>query len=58
MSESKEQNISQVDVQPGGKRAYSKPEFRFEGVFETRALSCGKVSGSTSSGCHLNRKSS
>jgi hypothetical protein len=57
MSESTEQNISQVDVQPGGKRAYSKPEFRFEGVFETRALSCGKLTGGGNM-CATNRKSS
>jgi hypothetical protein len=58
MSESTEQNISQVDVQPEGKRAYSKPEFRFEGVFETRALSCGKVTGSGGHNCTFNKKSS
>jgi hypothetical protein len=58
MSESTEQNISQVDVQPGGKRAYSKPDFRFESVFETRALSCGKVSGSVNNACHITRKTS
>jgi hypothetical protein len=57
MSESTEQNISQVDVQPEGKRAYSKPEFRFESVFETRALSCGKMHA-TQHQCHFNRKSS
>lgn len=60
MSESTEQNISQVDVQTGGKQAYSKPEFRFEGVFETRALSCGKVSSAVGSHpkCTFNKKSS
>ena len=26
-----------------GKRAYVKPEFRHEAVFETMALACGKV---------------
>ena len=57
MSESTEQNISQVEVQPEGKRAYSKPEFRFESVFETRALSCGKMHA-TQHQCHFNRKSS
>jgi hypothetical protein len=33
--------------QPGnaikGKKKYQKPAFRFERVFETQALSCGKV---------------
>jgi hypothetical protein len=26
-----------------GKKAYKKPEFRFEKVFETMALACGKI---------------
>jgi len=26
------------------KKPYRKPEFRFERVFETQALSCGKIS--------------
>jgi hypothetical protein len=28
-----------------GRKPYEKPAFRFERVFETMALSCGKVSG-------------
>jgi len=39
------------------KKLYHKPEFRFEHVFETRALVCGKVSTTTRS-CHFNRKTS
>jgi hypothetical protein len=39
------------------KKPYHKPEFRFEPVFETRALTCGKVSP-TQSSCLHNRKSS
>lgn len=39
------------------KKTYSKPEFRFERVFETQALSCGKVSG-TQTQCQINRKTS
>jgi hypothetical protein len=38
------------------KKAYTKPAFRFERVFETQALSCGKISHSTI--CSLHRKSS
>ncbi len=43
-------------VEPEGKRRtqkkqskkpYTKPAFRFERVFETQALSCGKVQGQT-----------
>ena len=40
-----------------GKKPYQKPEFRFERVFETMALSCGKVSP-TEFQCRFNRKSS
>lgn len=39
------------------RRAYQKPAFRCEKIFETMALSCGKVQ-STQSGCHSNRKNS
>jgi hypothetical protein len=39
------------------KRRYSKPSFRFERVFETQALSCGKI-GSTSTQCKLSKKAS
>lgn len=39
------------------KKPYRKPTFRHERVFETMALSCGKISGSQAL-CHLNRKTS
>jgi hypothetical protein len=39
------------------KKPYTKPDFRFEPVFETNALSCGKVFSSQGS-CHSNRKTS
>lgn len=39
------------------KKLYLKPAFRFERVFETQALSCGKISA-TSTQCKLNRKTS
>ena len=39
------------------KKPYTKPAFRFERVFETQALSCGKVIGTTAQ-CHSNRKNS
>ncbi|HXM45778.1 MAG TPA: hypothetical protein VN924_31370 [Bryobacteraceae bacterium] len=45
---------------PGATRAkkpYNKPAVRFERVFETSALTCGKVQ-TTQSGCHQNRKTS
>jgi hypothetical protein len=40
-----------------GKKPYTKPEFRYEKVFETMALSCGKVSP-TEFQCRFNRKTS
>jgi len=39
------------------KRPYQKPAFRFEKVFETRALACGKISA-TQSQCRFNRRNS
>jgi hypothetical protein len=39
------------------KKPYTKPAFRFERVFETQALSCGKVHG-TIGQCKSNRKNS
>jgi hypothetical protein len=39
------------------KRPYQKPAFLHERVFETMALSCGKISG-TQASCKLNRKNS
>jgi hypothetical protein len=38
-----------------GKETYVKPSFRFEQVFVTSALSCGKFDP-TSIHCHFNRK--
>ncbi|MGA8267795.1 MAG: hypothetical protein WB787_08525, partial [Candidatus Acidiferrales bacterium] len=35
-----------------GKKPYAKPAFRHEKVFETRALSCGKLVGATQGPCH------
>jgi len=39
------------------RKPYVKPEFRHEKVFETMALSCGKVQ-TTQGSCHSNRKNS
>jgi hypothetical protein len=39
------------------KKPYQKPEFRYEKVFETMALSCGKVTP-TEFQCRFNRKNS
>jgi hypothetical protein len=38
------------------KKTYEKPGFRYEQVFVTSALSCGKMVGSTQEGCHVSSK--
>ena len=43
--------------EPRAKKPYVKPEFRHEKVFETMALTCGKVQ-TTQSSCAHNRKTS
>ena len=42
---------------PQKKKPYQKPAFRYEQVFVTTALSCGKIA-QTQSGCTGNTKSS
>ena len=39
------------------KKLYQKPAFRYERVFETLALSCGKI-GATTAQCQFSRKTS
>ncbi len=39
------------------RKPYQKPVFRYERVFETMALACGKTSA-TQSHCRFNRKNS
>jgi len=55
--EKTDRTVVHPEAQPPAKKPYSKPEFRFERVFETRALSCGKAV-STQEQCLHNRKSS
>lgn len=43
--------------QPRAKKPYQKPSFRFEEVFVTSALTCGKIT-STQTGCNLNLSAS
>jgi hypothetical protein len=45
----------QLNLQEHAKKPYTKPAFRFERVFETSALSCGKTE-STQFQCRHNRK--
>ena len=49
-----------VDVSAGlpkAKKPYGKPTYRYERVFETLALSCGKI-GATQGLCQVQQKSS
>ena len=59
MSQEKENSAEKKERESRvpGKKPYQKPEFRFEQVFETMALSCGKVSP-TEFQCRFNRKTS
>jgi hypothetical protein len=47
----------QPEIGPNARKPYQKPALRYERVFETSALTCGKVQ-TTQSGCHQNRKTS
>ena len=47
---------SDVGAKPK-KRPYQKPSFKWERVFETHALSCGKV-GATTPECQFSKKTS
>jgi hypothetical protein len=40
------------------KKTYEKPAFRHEQVFETQALSCGKIAADVRKQCSLSRKTS
>jgi len=56
----KAQNTSQKprEEEPRStKKPYQKPSFRFEKVFETMALACGKIHP-TQFQCRFNRKNS
>lgn len=47
-----------IEKQPTSttKKPYEKPSFRFEKVFVTSALSCGKFEGGTQGSCGHNPK--
>jgi len=49
------QDVTAVGQKP--RRPYEKPSFQHERVFETMALTCGKISP-THRQCHFNRKNS
>jgi len=56
-TEGKGRQAAAADTKTTVKKPYVKPEVRHERVFETLALSCGKVQ-TTQFSCHHNRKSS
>jgi hypothetical protein len=51
-------HVTERKSESGGpaKKPYQEPAFRYERVFETLALGCGKVEPTTH-GCFFNRKS-
>ena len=53
----KTEQPSASEVGGATKRPYVKPMVRHERVFETMALTCGKVQ-TTQHSCHFNRKTS
>ena len=55
---SREKDSTQPEQPMGAgmaKKSYQKPAFRYERVFETMALSCGKIDA-TQGQCKFNRK--
>ena len=44
-------------IAPVSRKPYEKPSFRYEKVFVTSALSCGKIGG-TQGSCGMNNKNS
>jgi hypothetical protein len=55
--EDTDRRASPLEAQQGVRKPYRKPAVRHEQVFETRALSCGKVQV-TQGSCRLNRRHS
>jgi hypothetical protein len=55
--DSPEEAIRPVQSDTPERKPYLKPAFRYERVFETMALSCGKVN-TTQFQCRFNRKNS
>jgi hypothetical protein len=55
--EQKDRQSATNEAKPNARRAYVKPQVRHERVFETQALSCGKVSPVQGT-CSINRKNS
>jgi hypothetical protein len=56
-TDQKQRLTADDDSRRAAKKPYVKPQVRHERVFETMALSCGKVQ-TTEHSCHFNRKTS
>jgi hypothetical protein len=50
----KDKSLAETDSASHAKKAYQKPAVRFERVFETMALTCGKLG--TQMQCSTNQK--
>ena len=57
ITEKKQQTAPASEAKGATKKLYVKPTVRHERIFETMALSCGKVQ-STQGSCHHNRRTS
>jgi hypothetical protein len=61
MSEKVRKRAAEVETRPSetakSRKAYERPAFQHERVFETMALACGKLSP-TQLSCRFNRKNS
>jgi len=55
--EQKDRQSATAEAKSSARRPYVKPQVRHERVFETQALSCGKVSPVQGT-CSINRKNS
>jgi hypothetical protein len=55
--EDTDRRASPLEAQQAVRKPYRKPAVRHEQVFETRALTCGKIQ-TTQFGCHQNRRAS
>ena len=54
-SAARKAHFTKKEVSHNERKAYEKPDFQCERVFETMALACGKVS-STQAQCRSNRR--
>lgn len=55
--EDSDRRTGALEASQTARKPYQKPAVRYEQVFETRALTCGKVQ-TTQGSCHYNRKTS